>query len=111
MPRETGDLVESISIHERFRPARVAMLMPKGDFACFEEAVRLNTALAGGMFNPIIAYSPDREDEAIQMLRFFDPDVLHPLVSESFSWLPEKLRPQSAFRTPPLYYSFHDATR
>jgi hypothetical protein len=80
--------MQSISITERHRPARVAFIIPEGDQGAFERAVKLNTALLGGAYNPIISYSLSSQDEAIQLLDLFDPDFIHFLGGVARDWIP-----------------------
>jgi hypothetical protein len=42
--------MESVTVRDRFRPARIAFVIPQDDASAFEQAVRLNTALLGGMY-------------------------------------------------------------
>lgn len=96
--------MQSVSVRERFRPARIAFVIPHGDAAAFELCVRMNTALLGGMFNPILCHSVERQDEATQMLRAFDPDLIHHSLQSPLTWVPPEL-----LRQFPRHYStlFH----
>src|ERR1700677_3048492 len=92
--------METVSVRERFRPARIAMLIAEGDQEQFDAAIRLNTALLGGIYNPIVSYSTNRQEDAIRILRLYDPDIIHPIGDQSLTWLPDDL-----IRDMPRHYS------
>lgn len=60
-----------------YRPLRVCWAIKDGDFASFREAVRLNHALWGGRFNPIIVV--DHLSEAHALVESFRVDLIIPL--------------------------------
>jgi hypothetical protein len=72
------------------RPLKLAMLVDPGDSDALMQAIKLNTFLWGGTYNPIIPLfrqvpenwsylplqSPTREEICGGYVRFFDPDIL-----------------------------------
>ncbi len=66
--------MEAIHIRQRLRPSRHAFIVREGDFGAALQSASLNTALWGGIYNPIVLLEPAEEREGI--LREFDPDLL-----------------------------------
>jgi hypothetical protein len=66
--------MESIHVRQTVRPIRFAFLVERGDFDSLLQAVSLNTAIWGGMYNPIVGLLPDDQREGL--LKSFDPDYL-----------------------------------
>jgi hypothetical protein len=59
------------------RPTCVASLVAADNDEQFRKAAKINTCLWGGALNPILLYSPKREQECIWQLETFDPDYVH----------------------------------
>lgn len=76
----------SVTVHQRVRPVRYAFLVETTQRDQVALAASLNTALWGGMFNPIVPV--DSMDSAVALFRAFDPDVLVRLCSSA---LPDQL--------------------
>jgi len=57
-----------------YRPLRIAWAVRLGDGESFRQAVRLNHALWGGRFNPIVLV--DRADEARHIVELFRADIV-----------------------------------
>lgn len=66
--------MEAIHIRQRLRPIRYAFIVSDGDMEAALTAVSLNTAIWGGIYNPIIPVTPEAEREAL--LTAFDPDEI-----------------------------------
>jgi len=66
--------MESIHVYQRLRPSRYAFLVSTAGFSSALRAVSLNTALWGGIYNPIVSLEP--AESADGLLKAFDPDVL-----------------------------------
>ena len=66
--------MESLYIHENVRPCRYAFLLAPDDWEGARFAVSLNTALWGGIFNPLVLW----DDLTVRrsLLSAFDPDYL-----------------------------------
>ncbi len=75
--------MESIHVHQRLRPRRYAFLIRDGDSEAAMQAVSLNTAIWGGIYNPIVPLMP--ADECHGLLREFDPDKLINLTNEDLN--------------------------
>jgi hypothetical protein len=65
--------MESIHIRQRLRPSRYAFIVVDGDLGAALQAV-LNTAVWGGIYNPIVPLDP--ADSRQGLLQEFDPDAL-----------------------------------
>ncbi len=70
------------SLHLHYRPLRIGFLVRHGNMEDVVDAARLNTALWGGVFNPIVPVGaePDCCDD---LVRLFHVDVLHPVAGVS----------------------------
>src|SRR5437867_10664121 len=76
-----------INVRLALRPLRVGFVVRHGDFDGLWKAVRYNTCLWGGLFNPIIPVAEDDLSETREHLldpplskylaRTFDVDLLH----------------------------------
>ncbi|MBX6772993.1 MAG: hypothetical protein IRY83_14790, partial [Chloroflexi bacterium] len=66
--------MEPIYVRQRLRPSRYAFLVNEGDFDAALRAVSVNTALWGGIYNPIVPLTP--VDIRDVLLKEFDPDLL-----------------------------------
>jgi len=66
--------MEYIHVRQRLRPARYAFLISDGDLAAALRAVSINTALWGGIYNPIVALGPKESRDGV--LKAFDPDAI-----------------------------------
>ncbi len=69
--------MDTISVKIAYRPLRICWAIKTGDHAAFREAVRLNHALWGGRFNPIVIV--DRASEARAQIEAFRADIVQPL--------------------------------
>ncbi len=66
--------MEPIHVRQRLRPLRLAFMVKPEDRDAALKAVALNTALWGGVYNPIVPITPS--EECIGVVREFDPDML-----------------------------------
>lgn len=66
--------MESIHVLQRVRPSRYAFIVDEHDFDAALQAVSLNTALWGGVYNPIVPLTPAASQQGL--LKAFDPDIL-----------------------------------
>ena len=66
--------MESIHVRQRLRPSRYAFIANEGDVAAALQAASLNTALWGGIYNPIVPLTPVESRNGL--LKAFDPDLL-----------------------------------
>ena len=73
--------MESIHVRQRVRPIRYAFIINQDDMNAALTAVSLNTALWGGIYNPIVPLTPDAEREGL--LTEFDPDEIVDLTGGS----------------------------
>lgn len=73
--------MESIHIRQRLRPRRYAFLIKEGDLEAAMRAVSLNTAIWGGIYNPIVPLTPT--DERLGLFKEFDPDELVNLTGDN----------------------------
>ena len=48
------NIAESVRVNVEYRPMRIGMLIPKGDWEAFRKAVKINYCLWGGRYNPIL---------------------------------------------------------
>lgn len=78
--------MDSIHVRQRLRPSRYALLIREGDSGAALQAVSLNTALWGGIYNPLVVLTPDENRDGL--LKEFDPDLL---VNLTGSELPTEL--------------------
>lgn len=69
--------MDTVRVKIAYRPLRICWLIMAGDLVAFREAVRMNHALWGGRFNPIVVI--DRESEAHALVEAFRADVVLPL--------------------------------
>jgi hypothetical protein len=69
--------MDTISVNIAYRPLRICWAIKAGDHAAFREAVRINHALWGGRFNPIVIV--DRASEACALVEAFRADFVQPL--------------------------------
>lgn len=69
--------MDTIRVNIAYRPLRICWAIKEGDFAAFREAVRINHALWGGRFNPIVVV--DRASEARALVEAFRADIVKPL--------------------------------
>jgi len=66
--------MESIHVRQRLRPSRYAFIVNEGDLPAALQAASLNTALWGGIYNPIVPLTPVESRSGL--LKAFDPDLL-----------------------------------
>lgn len=71
--------LNAVSLRVRYRPVRIGFCIPTNSCPALREAIRLNTTLWGGRFNPIIPVGDRRYADSI--LRAFRPDILLPVRS------------------------------
>ena len=69
--------MDTIRVNIAYRPLRICWLIKEGDFVAFREAVRINHALWGGRFNPIVVV--DRASESRAIVDAFRADIVQPL--------------------------------
>jgi hypothetical protein len=69
--------METVRVNICYRPLRICWAIADGDFGALRRAVRLNSAMWGGRFNPIAVV--DRQDEAQRIVEVFRADVIIPL--------------------------------
>jgi len=91
----------SLTVQTYYRPLRIGFLIRHGDIGDLLTAAKLNTALWGGIYNPIVPVGGD-PDLPDRLIRAFHVDVLHPVSDEpsvgavfsNHSWLvwPEAFR-------------------
>jgi len=77
-------VLRQVEVKQRVRPTCVASLVEAGNEEQFRQAAKINTCLWGGALNPILLYSPEREQECIWQLETFRPDYVH-----AFADIPE----------------------
>src|SRR2546425_9924483 len=80
--------MDSIHIRQNARPLRYGFIIPDGDLQKALMAVSLNSAIWGGVFNPIVSLRAHMRDA---ILNEFDPDLLVDLTDGA---LDERLRSQ-----------------
>jgi len=66
--------MESVSVYQRLRPSRYAFIIDEDNLDTALLAVALNTALWGGVYNPIVPIGP--AENLAATLQAFDPDFL-----------------------------------
>lgn len=66
--------MDSIHVRQRLRPSRYAFVVKDGDLGAALQAASLNTALWGGIYNPIIPLMPAENRDGL--LKAFDADLL-----------------------------------
>ncbi|WP_157376886.1 hypothetical protein [Burkholderia ubonensis] len=66
--------MDTVRVNIAYRPLRICWAIEAGDIAAFRKAVRLNYALWGGRFNPIVIV--DRAEEACAIVEAFRADVI-----------------------------------
>ena len=69
--------MDTVRVNIAYRPLRICWLIKAGDLVAFREAVRMNHALWGGRFNPIVVI--DRVSEARALVEAFRADIVQPL--------------------------------
>lgn len=69
--------MDTVRVNIAYRPLRICWAIKTGDHAAFREAVRMNHALWGGRFNPIVIV--DRASEACALIEAFRADIVQPL--------------------------------
>lgn len=69
----------SLRIH--YRPLRIGFLVREGNIDDLIKAAELNTALFGGIYNPIIPAGSSLK-LAEYLIRLFNCDVLHPIIDD-----------------------------
>ena len=69
--------MDTVRVNIAYRPLRICWAIRTGDFNAFREAVRINHALWGGRFNPIVIV--DRASEAQSLVEAFRADIIHPV--------------------------------
>lgn len=69
--------MDTVRVNIAYRPLRICWAIKAGDMAAFREVVRLNHALWGGRFNPIVVV--DREEEARAIVEAFRADIVRQL--------------------------------
>ncbi len=70
------------SISTKYRPVRIGFLIRDGEIEEIIKSVEINTILWGGIYNPIIPLSKDREFTK-QLIKLFNVDILHPISNDS----------------------------
>ena len=82
--------MQSLTVTQHARPLRIAFLVDKNSYL---DAVRFNTALWGGIFNPIIPVkktdSQKERNVALAILKEFDPDFIINLTSHRYPYIDE----------------------
>lgn len=69
--------MDTVRVNIAYRPLRICWAIKAGDHTAFREAVRVNHALWGGRFNPIVIVDHVREARAV--VEAFRPDIVQPL--------------------------------
>lgn len=69
--------MDTVRVNIAYRPLRICWAIREGDFTAFREAVRINHALWGGRFNPIVIV--DHVNEARSVVEAFRADIVYPL--------------------------------
>ena len=69
--------MDTVRVNIAYRPLRICWAIKEGDHAAFRDAVRMNHALWGGRFNPIVVV--DRASEARALVEAFRTDIVQPL--------------------------------
>lgn len=69
--------MDTVRVNIAYRPLRICWAIKEGDFAAFREATRINCALWGGRFNPIVIVN--RASEARAIVEAFRADIIWPL--------------------------------
>ncbi|WP_413707475.1 hypothetical protein [Ralstonia sp. Ralssp110] len=69
--------METVRVSIVYRPLRICWAIKAGDFQAFREAIRINHALWGGRFNPIVVV--DHVEEALAIVEAFRPDMIRPV--------------------------------
>lgn len=69
--------MDTVCVNIAYRPLRICWAIKVGDLGAFREAVRMNHALWGGRFNPIVIV--DRDKEARAIVEAFRADIVQPL--------------------------------
>ncbi len=77
-------MLRQVEVKQRVRPTCVASIVAADDEEQFRQAAMINTCLWGGALNPILLYSPEREQECIRQLETFRPDYVY-----AFTDIPE----------------------
>lgn len=72
--------METARIDINYRPFRVGWAIHSGDFDAFRRAVKYNSALWGGRYNPILFI--DREEETSMLVNLFKPDAIISIYKE-----------------------------
>lgn len=72
----------SLVLSAAYRPLRVGFVVRPNEIGDVIAAATFNTALWGGIANPIIPIGPNR-DLARQLVRLFRVDVLHPVAEDA----------------------------
>jgi len=75
--------MDSIHVRQRLRPSRYAFVMNDNDLDAALQAVSVNSALWGGIYNPIVPLTPSENREGL--LKAFDPDLLVNLTGADLS--------------------------
>jgi len=69
--------MDTVRVNIAYRPIRICWAIKEGDHAAFRKVVRMNHALWGGRFNPIVIV--DREREASTLIESFRADIVQPV--------------------------------
>lgn len=69
--------MDTVRVNIAYRPIRICWAIKAGDHAAFREAVKINHALWGGRFNPIVIV--DNESEACALIESFRADIVQPV--------------------------------
>lgn len=69
--------MDTVRVNIAYRPLRICWAIKAGDHVAFREAVRMNHALWGGRFNPIVIVDHAREARAV--IEAFRADIVQPL--------------------------------
>ena len=88
---EAPPSVKSVRVTQSIRPTRVAFLVPDVPEK-ITEVTRWNTALWGGVFNPIVVYDQQASHKHTSLLTLFDPDLIWIDESIPNSAVPDKVK-------------------
>jgi hypothetical protein len=66
---------ETFHVRKTVRPMRFLFLVPKDDLNTIRQAIRINTALWGGFYNPITIADQDN-DNILSLFRASHSDVI-----------------------------------
>ena len=69
--------MDTVRVNIAYRPLRICWAIKAGDHDAFRDAVKMNHALWGGRFNPIVIV--DRPNEARAIVEAFRADIVQPV--------------------------------